>query len=214
MNVYFLGPGSFFGELSLIFGIKSSVIVRSITNCELWVLPRTDFKQLVPYLPIKVMRQLKSNYFNILRTKDCEYHHSLVVRRPKNFVHMISKYHKYGELPEMAARLITLPEVVIGNQRGSEENIGRQGRTQIRLFHTDMRFIKVWRIFMCILALMDFFLLWWNHGTYKISSYSPSMALLDSIWPNNVNTMTHLADVPDNMSLKKMGIGFGFIGKC
>ena len=202
-----LGPGSYFGELNLIFENQSSVVVRSMTNCEMWVLHKFEFKRLVRYLPQAVMRQLKTNYFNILKTKDCGYHNNLTVKRPKNFLAMVSSYQRHGEISSAAARLL-LQEAITTNR--STQNL-RQGRAVTLLLHQDMKFLKAWRFIICILSVTAFLELLRDKGTYEVHQYTTAAGLMDCLWPSNPYTMVHVPDLPKDEALEKASMSFSFI---
>ena len=200
------GPGSFFGELSLMFENQSSVVVRSITNCEMWVLYKSEFKRLIWYLPKSVMEQLKTNYFNILKTKDCEYHHSLLVKKPKNFLAIVSNYQRHGEILNIAVKPL-LQEAIAANW--SAQNLQHQ-RTIPILFHHDMKFIKAWRYVIAILSIAAFLELLNNRGTHDIHRYTAVGRIMDCLWPNNPYSLTHIPDLRDDETFTKVSMSFSF----
>lgn len=56
-----LGPGEFFGELSIIDGLPRSATVTSIDDVELWVLNRGDFLEMLqkyPQIAISLLKEL------------------------------------------------------------------------------------------------------------------------------------------------------------
>jgi len=58
-----LGPGEFFGELSIIDGLPRSATVTSIDDVELWVLNRGDFLEMLqkyPQIAITLLKELAS----------------------------------------------------------------------------------------------------------------------------------------------------------
>ena len=62
-----LGPGDFFGELGLVRGLKSPLIIQTISNCEVWTFHRCNYLKLLENLPRCVKQQILVNYIDILK---------------------------------------------------------------------------------------------------------------------------------------------------
>ena len=131
------------------------------------------------------MRRLKNNYFNILKTKDCEYHHSLPVKRPRNFEMLVKRYQAFGNATDIVTQL----------RRHDISSIKRskQGRKIALLFHYEMKFIKVWKHIIALLSIFALIELMANHlATDRIGTFSSLAGLWDCIWPNNPYSLSHL----------------------
>ena len=62
-----LGPGDFFGEMGLVKGMSSPIIIQSITTCEVWMLKRKNYLELLEHLPQETKLQIQVNYLDILK---------------------------------------------------------------------------------------------------------------------------------------------------
>ena len=62
-----LGPGDFYGEMGLVRGMKSSIIIQALTNCEVWLLNRKIYLELLEHLPQDTKHQILINYLDILQ---------------------------------------------------------------------------------------------------------------------------------------------------
>ena len=199
-----LGPDSYFGELVLIFPNPMSVIIHAMTNCEVWVLRRSDFQRLVPYLPRSVMKKIRRNYFNILKTKDCEYHHNLPVRKPKNFPLMSYQYFKNNDMSALIRE-----NGVTGKMISARASNNSQRRKILILLHRDMKFVKLWNIMIFMLAVAAVIRLFFDLAVQGIGDYGKTAGTLDCIWPNNPVSLTHLTH--GGMLYSKVSMIFSFI---
>ena len=87
-----LQSGDFFGEISLNFNFVSPVMIRAVTDCEVFVLLKTDYQKLLPLLPLHTQRKLVQNHADIINTLACRYHERMVVRKPRVFTKSALKY--------------------------------------------------------------------------------------------------------------------------
>ena len=62
-----LGPGDFFGELGLVRGLRSPLIIQTISNCEVWMFHRCAYLSLLEHLPQCAKQQILVNYLDILK---------------------------------------------------------------------------------------------------------------------------------------------------
>ena len=62
-----LGPGDFFGEMGLVKGMRSPIIIQSITTCEVWMFNRKNYLELLEHLPQETKLQIQVNYLDILK---------------------------------------------------------------------------------------------------------------------------------------------------
>ena len=62
-----LGPGDFYGELGLVRGMPSPIIIQTVTNCEVWVFNRKSYLRLLEHLPQETKQQILLNYLDILK---------------------------------------------------------------------------------------------------------------------------------------------------
>ena len=65
-----LGPGDFYGELGLVRGMRSPIIIQTITNCEVWVFDRKNYLRLLEHLPQSTKQQILCNYLDILKVSE------------------------------------------------------------------------------------------------------------------------------------------------
>ena len=64
-----LGPGDFYGEMGLVRGMRSPLIIQTITNCEVWVFNRSSYMQLLEHLPQQTKQRILINYLDILKVQ-------------------------------------------------------------------------------------------------------------------------------------------------
>jgi CRP-like cAMP-binding protein len=63
-SIKILSDGSFFGEIALLFANRRTATVQAITHCDMFVLTRRDFIQVLKRFPrlAKVFLQMKKQY--------------------------------------------------------------------------------------------------------------------------------------------------------
>ena len=62
-----LGPGDFYGEMGMVRGMRSPLIIQTVTNCEVWVFSRKNYIGLMEHLPQETKQQILANYLDILK---------------------------------------------------------------------------------------------------------------------------------------------------
>jgi len=87
-----LHHGDFFGEISLNFNFVSPVMIKAVTNCEVFVLLKTDYQKILPLLPVHVQQKLVQNHADIINTSACRYHTRLHVKKPRIFEKTVFNY--------------------------------------------------------------------------------------------------------------------------
>ena len=69
-----LGPGDFYGEMGMVRGMRSPLIIQTVTNCEVWVFSRKNYIGLMEHLPQETKQQILANYLDILKviSRECK----------------------------------------------------------------------------------------------------------------------------------------------
>ena len=65
--------GDFFGEISLNFNFVSPVVIKAVSDCEVFVLLKTDYQKILRLLPIHIQNKMVQNHADIINTMACRF---------------------------------------------------------------------------------------------------------------------------------------------
>lgn len=72
-------------------------MIKAVTDCEVFVLLKTDYHKILPLLPIHTQQKLVHNHRDIINTIACRYHERMHVKKPRIFTKAVMNYRKGKE---------------------------------------------------------------------------------------------------------------------